>query len=124
PPQKVSAQLRTIFAQAADATARSRQAKVAQTLRVRFPRAAALLEEEEQDVPAHIAFPQEHRRQLHSTNTLERLNKEIKRRTDVVGIFPNQTSLLRLVSAVLEEAQEEWRIQRRYFSGEAMLKPD
>ncbi len=120
--QMVAALVRTIFAQPDAASARSQLAKVAESLRVRFPRAAALLEEAEQDVLAYMAFPQEHRRQLHSTNTLERLNKEIKRRTDVVGIFPNQTSLLRLVSAVLEEAQEEWRIQRRYFSAESMRK--
>ncbi len=120
--QMVAALVRTIFAQPDAASAKSQLAKVAESLRVRFPRAAALLEEAEQDVLAYMAFPQEHRRQLHSTNTLERLNKEIKRRTDVVGIFPNQTSLLRLVSAVLEEAQEEWRIQRRYFSAESMRK--
>jgi len=120
--QMVAALVRTIFAQPDAASARSQLAKVAESLMVRFPRAAALLEEAEQDVLAYMAFPQEHRRQLHSTNTLERLNKEIKRRTDVVGIFPNQTSLLRLVSAVLEEAQEEWRIQRRYFSAESMRK--
>jgi transposase-like protein len=120
--QMVAALVRTIFAQPDAASASSQLAKVAESLRVRFPRVAALLEEAEEDVLAYMAFPQEHRRQLHSTNTLERLNKEIKRRTDVVGIFPNQTSLLRLVSAVLEEAQEEWRIQRRYFSAESMRK--
>jgi transposase-like protein len=120
--QMVAALVRTIFAQPDAASASSQLAKVADSLRVRFPRVAALLEEAEEDVLAYMAFPQEHRRQLHSTNTLERLNKEIKRRTDVVGIFPNQTSLLRLVSAVLEEAQEEWRIQRRYFSAESMRK--
>lgn len=79
-------------------------------------------QEAEEDVLAYMAFPQEHWRQLHSTNPLERLHKEVKRRTDVVGIFPNRTSLLRLVSAVLEEAQEEWVAQRRYFSRESMRK--
>jgi len=121
----VAALVRTIFAQPDAASARSQLTKVADSLRPRFPRAAVLLEEAEEDVLAYMAFPQEHWRQLHSTNPLERLHKEIKRRTDVVGIFPNGTSLLRLVSAVLEEAQEEWRTQRRYFSRESMnkLKP-
>ena len=121
----VAALVRTIFAQPDAASARSQLTRVSEGLRPRFPRAAALLEEAEEDVLAYMAFPQEHWRQLHSTNPLERLNREIKRRTDVVGIFPNGTSLLRLVSAVLQEAQEEWQTQRRYFSRESMnkLKP-
>jgi putative transposase len=118
----VAALVRTIFAQPDAPSARAQLAKVAEGLKPRFPRAAALLEEAEEDVLAYMAFPQEHGRQLHSTNPLERLHKEIKRRTDVVGIFPNRAALLRLVSAMLEEAQEEWQVQRRYFSRESMRK--
>jgi putative transposase len=118
----VAALVRTIFAQPDAPSARAQLAKVAEGLKPRFPRAAALLEEAEEDVLTYMAFPQEHWRQLHSTNPLERVHKEIKRRTDVVGIFPNRAALLRLVSAILEEAQEEWQVQRRYFSRESMRK--
>ncbi len=118
----VAALVRTIFAQPDADSARAQLTKVVESLRSRFPRAAALLLEAEEDVLAYMAFPSEHWRQLHSTNPLERLHKEIKRRTDVVGIFPNGAALLRLVSAVLEEAQEEWLVQRRYFSRESMRK--
>ena len=118
----VAALVRTIFFQPDASSARTQLAKVADGLKPRFPRAAALLEEAEEDILAYMAFPQEHWRQIHSTNPLGRLHKEIKRRTNVVGIFPNRTSLLRLVSAVLDEAQEEWVAQRRYFSRESMRK--
>jgi putative transposase len=69
-----------------------------------------------------MSFPREHWRQLYSTNPLERLNKEIKRRSNVVGIFPNRESVIRLVSAVLIEQQDEWEIGKRYFSMESMQK--
>lgn len=75
-----------------------------------------------EDVLAHMAFPSEHRRQIHSTNPLERLNKEIKRRTDVVGIFPNRDAALRLVGAILAEQNDEWAVGKRYFSQESMSK--
>jgi transposase-like protein len=84
----VAALVRTIFAQPDIASARAQLAKVAEGIRPRFPRAAALLEEAEKDVLASVAFPEEHWRQLHSTDPLERLPKEISHRTDVVGIFP------------------------------------
>jgi transposase-like protein len=76
----------------------------------------------EHDVLAYLAFPVQHRAKLHSTNLLERLNKEVKRRADVVGIFPNETSILRLIGAVLLEANDEWQLQHRYMQLEAMAE--
>ena len=81
-----------------------------------------MLEQAAEDVLAHMAFPSEHRRQIHSTNPLERLNKEIKRRTEVVGIFPNREAALRLVGAILAEQHDEWAVGKRYFSQESMAK--
>jgi transposase-like protein len=73
---------------------------------------------------AYYSFPVEHRRQIWSTNSLERLNREVSRRCDVVGIYPNRASLLRLTGAVLEEQNDEWAVGRRYFSTESMNKLD
>ena len=95
--EPVAAIVRTIFAQPDKAAAMTQLHKVADGLRTRFSQAAALLEEAAEDILAHRDFPVEHQRQLHSTNPLERLNKEIKRRSAVVGIFPNRAALLRLV---------------------------
>ena len=81
----------------------------------------------EDDVLAYMAFPAQHRTKLHSVNTLERLNKEVKRRADVVGIFPNEESIIRLIGAVLMEANDEWQLQHRYMQIEGMaelLAPD
>ena len=82
----------------------------------------ALLQEAEADVLAYYGFPVEHRRQVWSTNSLERLNREVGRRCDVVGIFPNRLSLLRLSGAVVEEQNDEWAVSRRYFSTESVNK--
>src|SRR6266571_1762178 len=88
----------------------------------RYPQLVKVLQEAEVDVLAYFSFPVEHRRQIWSTNSLERLNKEVSRRCDVVGIFPNRASLLRLTGAVLEEQNDEWAVGRRYFSTESMNK--
>jgi putative transposase len=120
--EMVAATVRTVFAQPDAASAREQWRKVADSLRARFPRAAALLDEAEQDVLAYAGFPREHWRQIWSNNPLERLNKEVKRRTDVVGIFPNDRAAIRLVGAVLAEQHDEWQVARRYFSAESLAK--
>ena len=120
--EMVAATVRTVFAQPDAASAREQWRKVADSLRAQFPRAAALLDEAEDDVLAYLAFPREHWRQIWSNNPLERLNKEVKRRTDVVGIFPNSTAVIRLVGAVLAEQHDEWQVCRRYFSAESLAK--
>ena len=78
------------------------------------------MDESEDDVLAHMAFPTPHRTRLHSVNTPERLNEEVKRRAGVVGIFPSEQSILRLIGAVLLEANDEWQLQHRYMGIEAM----
>ena len=76
----------------------------------------------EHDVLAYMGFPAQHRQKLHSTNTIERLNKEVKRRADVVGIFPAESAIIRLIGAVLLEANDEWTTQNRYMQVEAMTE--
>ena len=120
--EMVAATIRTVFAQPDPAMAREQWRKVADGFRARYPRLAALLDEAEADVLAYLAFPREHWRQIWSNNPLERLNKEIKRRTDVVGIFPNDAAVIRLVGAVLAEQHDEWQVGRRYFSAESLAK--
>ena len=120
--QMVAATIRTVFVQPDAATAREAWRKVADGFRPRYPRLAELLGEAEADVLAYLAFPPEHWRQVWSNNPLERLNKEVKRRTDVVGIFPNPAAVTRLVGAVLAEQHDEWQVSRRYFSAESLAK--
>jgi len=118
--QLVAATVRTAFAQPTDDAARRQWRQVADGFRDRWPRLADLLDQAEADVLAYLAFPPAHWRQLWSTNPLERLNKELKRRTDVVGIFPNADAALRLVGALLAEQHDEWQVGRRYFSAESL----
>jgi len=121
--EPIAAIVRTIFAQPDHASAMTQLHKVSEGLRARFAQAAALLEDAAEDILAHKHFPEEHRRQLHSTNPLERLNKEIKRRSNVVGIFPNVRAAIRLVGAILLEQDDEWAVaERRYFSAESMKR--
>jgi transposase-like protein len=117
----VSAFIATAFAQDDAATARVQWRKVADQLRPKLPKLAAYLDEAEADVLAYMTFPAQHRAKLHSTNPIERLNGEIKRRTDVVGIFPNEDAIVRLVGAILLEQNDEWAVQRaRYMTLETI----
>ncbi len=116
----VSALVATIFAQETEAAARSQWRAVADQLREKFSKLVKIMDEAEEDVLAHMSFPREHRSKIHSTNPLERLNGEIKRRTDVVGIFPNEAAIYRLVGALLLEQNDEWALQRRYMTLETL----
>ena len=117
----VAAAIRTAFTQETQEAAKAEWRAVADRLRERFPKLSALMDEAEDDVLAHLAFPKEHWPQLHSTNPLERLNGEIKRRTDVVAIFPNEAAIVRLVGALLLEQNDEWAASRaRYMSLEKL----
>ena len=117
----VSAFVATAFAQEDAASARSQWRQVADQLKPKLPKLAALMHEAETDVLAYMSFPKEHRAKLHSTNPLERVNGEIKRRTEVVGIFPNEDAIIRLVGAILLETNDEWAVQRsRYMSLETI----
>jgi transposase-like protein len=119
----VSALVRTIFAQPDQAQARTELGRVVESLEERFPKAAALLADAQEDILAYMGFPHEHWKPMASTNPLERLNREIGRRADVVGIFPNRAAALRLVGAVLMEYSDEWAaFPRRYFSQTSMEK--
>jgi putative transposase len=116
----VAATVRTIFAQADRQAAQTQLRQVVALLADRFPRVVRLLEEAEEEVFTFYDFPLAHRRQVYSTNPLERLNKELKRRSAVVGIFPTRAAVLRLLGAVLAEQSDEWRVGRHYFSETSM----
>jgi transposase-like protein len=118
----VAAGLRQAFLQADPDHARKVWRQMADQFRSRWPKLGKLLDESEHDVLAYMGFPAQHRVKLHSTNPLERLNKEVKRRADVVGIFPSEQSILRLIGAVLLEANDEWQLQHRYMQVEAMTE--
>jgi putative transposase len=118
----VAAALRQAFLQADQASAHQVWRQVADQLRPRWPKLSALMDESEHDVLAYIGFPAQHRTKLHSTNPLERLNKEVKRRADVVGIFPGEASITRLIGAVLLEQNDEWQIGHRYMQLEGMAE--
>ena len=117
----VSAFIATAFAQDDAEAARTQWRKIADQLRPKLPKLAAFLDEAEADVLAYMTFPAQHRVKLHSTNPLERVNGEIKRRTEVVGIFPNEGAIVRLVGAILLEQNDEWAVQRgRYMTLETI----
>ena len=118
----VAAALRQAFLQADQVNARQVWRRVADQLRPRWPKLAALMDESEHDVLAYMGFPAQHRAKLHSTNPLERLDKEVKRRADVVGIFPSEPSIVRLIGAVLPEQNDEWQLRHRYMQVEAMAE--
>jgi transposase-like protein len=118
----VAAALRQAFLQPDRAAAGQVWRQVADQMRKRWPKLAALMDESEDDVLAYMIFPSQHRTKLHSTNPLERLNKEVERRADVVGIFPNEASIVRLSGAVLLEQNDEWQLQHRYMQVEAMAE--
>lgn len=120
----VASAVRMILEQPDEAAAREQLGRVVEGLGPRFPAVAALLAEAEDDLLAHLTFPEPHRRQIRSTNPLERLNKEIKRRTAVVGIFPTRASVIRLVGMILAEQDDEWQDGRRYFRPETMALID
>jgi len=117
----VAAFIGTAFVQDDAEAARTQWRQVADQLRAKVPKLAALMDEAEADVLAFMTFPKDHRAKIHSINPLERLNGEIKRRTDVVGIFPNEDAITRLIGALLLEQNDEWAVQRgRYMSLETI----
>ncbi len=119
----VSAAFKTVFAQVSGEDMHAQWDQVASTLEDRFAKGAALMHQAKEEVLAFTAFPSEHWRQIWSTNPLERLNKELKRRCRVVGIFPNEASVIRLGGSVLLDIHDEWvAAERRYFSESSMAK--
>lgn len=120
----VASAIRMVIEQPDGMSAREQLDRVIDGLRPRFPAVADLLTRAEAGLLAHFDFPEPHRRQIRSTNPLERLNKEIKRRTAVVGIFPTRASVIRLVGMILAEQDDEWQDGRRYFRPETLALID
>ena len=120
----IASAIRSIFEQPDEHSAHEQCDRVVDGLRPRFPAVAELLAGTEDDLLAHFTFPETHRRQIRSTNPQERLNKEIKRRTNVVGIFPSRAAAIRLVGMILAEQDDEWQDGRRYFRPETMAAID
>jgi transposase-like protein len=118
----VATLVRTIFEQPDAASVWAQHGRVVDQLTERFPSAAEHLADAATDVLAFAGFPKEHWRQIWSNNPQERLNKELRRRTDVVGIFPNRDAVIRLVGAVLAEQHDEWAVARRYMAAEGLAK--
>ena len=116
----VAAMLKTIFVQESAAAAHEQWRSVADALRERFSKLVELMDASREDVLVYMTFPREHWAQIASTNPLERLNGEIKRRSDVVGIFPNERAVIRLVGALMLEQNDEWAVSRRYMSLESL----
>lgn len=120
--QMVGATIRTVFAQPDSQSACEQWRRVSDGFRTRFPKLACLMDDAEEDVLAYALFPTEHWQKVWSNNPLERVNKEVKRRTNVVGIFPNEAAVIRLVGAVLSEQHDEWQVGKRYFSAGSIAK--
>ena len=120
--EMVAAAIRTAFVQNDAEAASAQWRQIADSLRPRFAKLAELMDQAEADVLAFMTFPKDHRTKIHSTNPLERVNKEIKRRTNVVGIFPNDQAIIRLVGAILIEQNDEWAIARRYMTLETIAE--
>jgi putative transposase len=118
----VAAAIRTAFVQETEKEAHAEWRAVADRLRERFPRAAAIMDNAEYDVLAYMSFPKSHWPQIRSTNPIERINLEVKRRTNVVQIFPNEAAIVRLVGALLLEQNDEWAVCRRYMSLETLAR--
>lgn len=116
----VIAMIKTIFAQETAEAAHQQWEQVADACREKFPKLAGMMDSSREDVLAYMAFPKEHWAQISSTNPLERVNKEIKRRADVIGIFPNDAAVIRLVGALMLEQNDEWAVSRRYMTLETL----
>ena len=122
-PPRASAVIATAFVQDDAETARAQWHKVADQLRPKLPKLAALMDEAEADVLAYMSSPAQHRAKLHSTNPIERLNGQIKRRTEVVGIFLNEDAIVRLVGAMLLDQNDEWAVQRALYMTLGTIAP-
>ena len=118
----VAAMLKTIFAQETRAEAEARREIVADALREKQPKLGALMDSSRDEVVACMSFPREHRARIAGTNPLERVNCEVKRRADVIGIFPNDGAIIRLVGALMLETNDEWAVARRYMSLETLAR--